>query len=340
MPESRVSQIRQQQDQSRRSGSRADLAFLTETEPHAPPTVSSLSPNQLDSGAGGQVLLPQSDQHQQASHYSDPSRKDYDNGLLGSAAPAAPAWNGAADLEYWLPDSFSSHPYPSFGFQGSNIFVKQSLPPIIDENVDVGLGNSAPFMPNDNLMGVRHAGDVGTLQTEFWPSYINEPSIIPWIDVYFDRLHPTLPVLNRSSLFTRIVQQEHRRNPQFGAMILSLCAFSLTQPIDISERPTSSSRADQAKVLVTEATRMRTSSDFGENPSIEAVLSSFFLFGYLFGSNQHNAARLRLREAMDLASTLGLNNPATYADCSTEEKGLWLRTYLVLSVTERCPPAF
>lgn len=295
-----------------------------------------MSPNPLEAAAGGQVLLAQSEQHQ----YSDPARKDYDNGLLGSGAPAAPAWNGSTDLEYWLPDSFSSQPYPSFGFQGSNIFVKQSLPPIVDENVEVGLGNSASFMPNDNLMGVRHAGDVGTLQTEFWPSYINEPSIIPWIDVYFDRLHPTLPVLNRSSLFTRIVQQEHRRNPQFGAMILSLCAFSLTQPIDISERPTFSSRADQAKVLVTEATRMRTSSDFGENPSIEAVLSSFFLFGYLFGSNQHNAARLRLREAMDLASTLGLNNPATYADCSTEEKGLWLRTYLVLSVTERCPSSF
>ncbi|KAL4735261.1 hypothetical protein BDV11DRAFT_174005 [Aspergillus similis] len=107
--------------------------------------------------------------------------------------------------------------------------------------------------------------------------------------------------------------------------------------IDISERPTSSSRADQAKVLVHEATRMRSSSaDFGESPSIEAVLTSFFLFGYLFGSGQHNAAKLRLREALGLASTLGLDNPASYADCSSPEfKGQWLRTYLVLSVTER-----
>jgi hypothetical protein len=120
-------------------------------------------------------------------------------------------------------------------------------------------------------------------------------------------------------------------------MLLSLCAFSLTQPIDISERPTSSSRSDQAKILVQEATRMRSSSaDFGENPTIDAVLTSFFLFGYLFGSGQHNAARLRLREAVDLASTLGLNNPASYADCSSAEvKGQWLRTYLVLTVTER-----
>lgn len=159
--------------------------------------------------------------------------------------------------------------------------------------------------------------------------------MIPWIDVYFDRLHPTLPVLSRSSLYTRMMLQEHRRNPQFGSMLLSLCAFSLTQPIEINERQTTSSRATQARSMMQEATKMRSSSDFGEHPTIEAVLTSFFLFGCLFGSNQHNAAWLRLREALDLASTLGLNDPGSYRDLSGEEKGQRLRTYLVLSITER-----
>ncbi|KAL2821461.1 hypothetical protein BDW59DRAFT_150121 [Aspergillus cavernicola] len=345
-PSRRVIQIRQQQGASTSpdSGNGAELSGIQETSvPHlpnmgTPGVISGLSPNTPDS----QVPIPQDDQNQ-VNHFPNPPRQDYNNSLLSNNTPGSTTWSGGApELEYWLPDSFSSQPYPSFGFQGSNILIKQSLPPIIDDNVNLELGNTPPFIPREinadiqreNLIRVQH-GDVSGLQPQFWPHYINETSLIPWIDVYFDRLHPTLPVLNRSFLFTRIVQHEHRRNPQFGAMILSLCAFSLTQPIDISERPTSSSRADQAKVLVNEATRMRTSPDFGENPSIEAVLTSFFLFGYLFGSNQHNAARLRLREAMDLASTLGLNNPASYADCSTEEKGQWLRTYLVLSVTER-----
>jgi hypothetical protein len=170
---------------------------------------------------------------------------------------------------------------------------------------------------------------------EFWPAAINESNMIPWIDVYFDRLHPTLPVLSRSSLFTRMMSQEHRKNPQFGAMLLSLCAFSLTQPIEINERATTSSRATQARSMMHEATKMRSCSDFGENPTIEAVLTSFFLFGCLFGSNQHNAAWLRLREALDLASTLGLNDPESYRDLSGDEKGQRLRTYLVLSITER-----
>ena len=168
-----------------------------------------------------------------------------------------------------------------------------------------------------------------------WPSTINEANMVPWIDVYFDRLHPTIPVLNRSSLYTSMLTQEHRRNSQFGAMLLSLCAFSLTQPIEINERPTTSSRALQARAMMHEATKMRSCSDFGENPTIEAVLTSFFLFGCLFGSNQHNAAWLRLREALDLAATLGLNNPESYHNLSGEEKGQRLRTYLVLSITER-----
>lgn len=243
-------------------------------------------------------------------------------------------WTETPNLESWLPDSFSSQ--IPFGFSGSNIFVRTSLPPIIDPKMNQSGGamqsENSPEIPmpevaltSPSYQPVHH----------FWPSYISETNLIPWIDLWFDRLHTTLPVLNRSSLFIKILRQEHRQNSQFGAMILSLCAFSLTQPIDISERSTSSSRAEQARMMMNEATKMRSSSDFGENPSLDAVLTSFFLFGCLFGSNQHNAARLRLREAVDLAATLGLNDPNTYAELSGEEKGQRLRTYLVLSVTER-----
>ncbi|KAL2838179.1 hypothetical protein BJY01DRAFT_258100 [Aspergillus pseudoustus] len=340
-PARRAAQIRHQQQQQpggpasvSQSGlsPSSDLAVISEPLPH----LTNLEvPQAIVGGLGPTATAPLLIEHANR-------QQDYNPSLLGDATTTP--WNDASDLEYWLPDSFGSQAYPSFGFQGSNIFVKQTLPPIIDDSANLTLGNTRSFLPmqrevNEPNTVPPHGDHVRPfqIQDEFWPPYINETSLIPWLDVYFDRLHPTLPVLNRSSLFTRLVLQDHRRNRQFGAMILSLCAFSLTQPIDISERPTSSSRADQAKILVQEAMKMRSfSADFGENPSIEAVLTSFFLFGYLFGSNQHNAARLRLREAIDLASTLGLNNPATYADCtSAEVKGQWLRTYLVLSVTER-----
>jgi hypothetical protein len=245
-------------------------------------------------------------------------------------------WNERNDVEYWLPDNLDSQ-VPVYEFPGSNVYLKPSLPSIIQPVPDA----QAMGLPPQEAQNMPFSPTVGSMHSDnqegdaSWPSTINEANMIPWIDVYFDRLHPTLPVLNRSSLYTAMLTQEHRKNPQFGAMLLSLCAFSLTQPIEINERPTTSSRALQARAMMHEATKMRSCSDFGENPTIEAVLTSFFLFGCLFGSNQHNAAWLRIREALDLAASLGLNDPDSYHELSGEEKGQRLRTYLVLSITER-----
>lgn len=256
---------------------------------------------------------------------------------LDSSSTGAVGWPDQPDVEYWLPDHLGAQ-VPVFEFPGSNIYLKPSLPSIIQPVPDV----SAMNMPPQEQQGLPFSPTVGSMQSqsqdgsdESWPNSINEANMIPWIDVYFDRLHPTVPVLSRSSLFTRMMCQEHRKNSQFGSMVLSLCAFSLTQPIEINERATTSSRATQARLMMHEATKMRSCSDFGEHPTIEAVLTSFFLFGCLFGSNQHNAAWLRLREALDLASSLGLNDPNSYRDLSGDEKGQRLRTYLVLSITER-----
>jgi hypothetical protein len=256
---------------------------------------------------------------------------------LDSSSTGAVGWPDRPDVEYWLPDHLGAQ-VPVFEFPGSNIYLKPSLPSIIQPVPDV----SAMSLPPQEQQGMPFSPTVGSMQSESqdgsdesWPDSINEANMIPWIDVYFDRLHPTVPVLSRSSLFTRMMCQEHRKNSQFGSMVLSLCAFSLTQPIEINERATTSSRATQARLMMHEATKMRSCSDFGEHPTIEAVLTSFFLFGCLFGSNQHNAAWLRLREALDLASSLGLNDPNSYRDLSGAEKGQRLRTYLVLSITER-----
>ncbi|KAJ5449603.1 uncharacterized protein N7458_006052 [Penicillium daleae] len=250
-------------------------------------------------------------------------------------------WNDRPDVEYWLPDHLGAQ-VPVFEFPGSNIYLKPSLPSIIQPVPDVTTISLPPAEPQGMPYSPAVGSAVGSIQSSesqesegFWPNSIDEANMIPWLDVYFDRLHPTVPVLSRSSLYTRMMCQEHRKNTQFGAMLLSLCAFSLTQPIEINERATTSSRATQARLMMHEATKMRSCCDFGENPTIEAVLTSFFLFGCLFGSNQHNAAWLRLREALDLASTLGLNDPESYRDLPGDEKGQRLRTYLVLSITER-----
>ncbi|KAF4293048.1 hypothetical protein CNMCM8686_006742 [Aspergillus fumigatus] len=343
-PNSRVSQIRQQQQtQLLRKSSQSSLSDAypyqrpitsRETGQHGvAPSVQDPTqwpiPQRGEASVSTDVVPPRSNTS------IGPSWPATDTSSVDSQTNSAISWNERSDVEYWLPDNLDAQ-VPVFEFPGSNIYLKASLPSIIQPEQEAA-GLQPHHVDTSNLalstMGIMPAGPVPTRTT--WPASIVEANMIPWIEVYFDRLHPTLPVLNRSSLFIRMLAQEHRRNPQFGAMLLSLCAFSLTQPIEIDERPTSSSRASQARSMMNEATKMRSCSDFGEHPTIEAVLTSFFLFGCLFGSNQHNAAWLRLREALDLAATLGLNNPDSYRDIPNDERGQRLRTYLVLSITER-----
>ncbi|KAI5358724.1 hypothetical protein Slin15195_G111710 [Septoria linicola] len=170
---------------------------------------------------------------------------------------------------------------------------------------------------------------------DVWPAKVNETTLLPWIDVYFKRLHPTIPILNRTSIYSDMLLRKHRVDPQYGAMLLGLCAFAMTQPVQIHERASMPSRSVQARMLMEECVKMRVAADFGESPTMEMTLTSFFLFACLFGNSQHKAARHRLREAVDLAYSLGLHLPESYSGLNADAKEQWLRTYLVLSVTER-----
>lgn len=192
------------------------------------------------------------------------------------------AWNDDVGGKIWplnttasLSNEYASHP-TIFSSHGTEELARTD--PILSS-----------FLDNSSGIAVPGIADI-------WPATIQEGCLLPWIDIYFSRLHPTVPVLDRSSLYKSILTHEHRRNPNFGALLLALCAFALTQPVQIDERSSYSTRTLQAKSYLNEAVKMRSCSDFGENPTLEAILTSFFLFACLFGSNQHNAAWHRLRQ--------------------------------------------
>jgi hypothetical protein len=171
--------------------------------------------------------------------------------------------------------------------------------------------------------------------TEIWPNTISQEALLPWIDVYFKRLHPTVPVLSRTMIYQEMLLRTHHHDPHFGAMLLALCAFAMTQPVQIHEIASTPSRSVQARMLLEESIKMRMTVDFGENPSVYMILTSFSIFACLFGNDQHKAAHHRLREAVDLANSLSMHMPQAYDSLDVETREQWLRTYLVLSVTER-----
>ncbi|KAH8599672.1 hypothetical protein B0O99DRAFT_682090 [Bisporella sp. PMI_857] len=193
---------------------------------------------------------------------------------------------------------------------------------------------SCPRMA-DNLLVPTPNNSLILVLEEFWPAYFTEEMILPWIDIFFDRLYPTLPLLDRTCLYRDMICKRHRKDRQYGAMILSLCAFALIQPVHMQERESISLSNNYARMLLDEAFRLHSRPDLGESPVLETVLTSFFMFGCLFGQQKHNAAWLKLREAIDVATILCIQLPEAYTFLSDLERTQRLRIFFVLSVTER-----
>lgn len=165
-------------------------------------------------------------------------------------------------------------------------------------------------------------------------SAFSEADVMPWISIFFDRLYPTLPIVNRFSLYRDIVAGRQSQDQDFAAMVLSLSALALVQPVLREEYESMPSRITLATKMLQASMRSRTHT-FGENLTVVAVVASFFMFAALFGMGHQNAAWLRLREAVECGKMIGLHRPETYRYLNRDEKGQRFRLFLILSVTER-----
>lgn len=125
-------------------------------------------------------------------------------------------------------------------------------------------------------------------------------------------------------------------------MITALCSFMLIQPGVASligratDEPTDSViNPKLGLILLNETVRVRKSYDYVENPSVNTVITSFFLFGCCFGLNKHNTAWLHLREATAFAQILGMQDENTYLFGNAVETSRRRRLFWLLFVTER-----
>ncbi|EMC92493.1 hypothetical protein BAUCODRAFT_27768 [Baudoinia panamericana UAMH 10762] len=168
-----------------------------------------------------------------------------------------------------------------------------------------------------------------------WPPNLKDDEILQYIDIFFDRLYSTLPVVDRHDFQRKVMLQRYLHDSSFAALVLSMCAFALLQPVYHQEYESMDRRQSVAKDMLQAANTMRSSFDFGENMTLETVLTSFFMFAALFGLNLQKAALLRLREAAEVGKLLGLHRPDNYAPLGFDEKSRRLRLFYILAVTER-----
>ncbi|EPQ30683.1 uncharacterized protein PFL1_01584 [Pseudozyma flocculosa PF-1] len=187
----------------------------------------------------------------------------------------------------------------------------------------------------DSTPGSVSYSDISAIDPQSDSHPLADSVLIPTIALFFERLQSIMPVFTRAWIFSKLDQNEHHVDPQFGSMLIAMSAFALIQPVEASDPVAIHARKRRVRKLLQEAVRMRTSAFFGENPSLEATMTSFFIFGTLFGLGEENAAWFRLREAVTLGHLLRLHEPAAYESLDKAEQERRLRAYWLLAITER-----
>jgi len=159
------------------------------------------------------------------------------------------------------------------------------------------------------------------------------------IEFFFANMYPTLPILHRGTIEYQSLNAE--TNVDNYCLLTSLCAFMMIQPgmgipgdaSGLDSHP--GANLISGNLLLDETLRVRKSYDHLETPTINSLVTSFFLFGCYFGLDMHNKAWFHLREATTLAHILGMQREETYLEFDVVNAARRRRLYWLLFVTER-----
>ncbi|KAI9055314.1 hypothetical protein LZ554_000274 [Drepanopeziza brunnea f. sp. 'monogermtubi'] len=171
------------------------------------------------------------------------------------------------------------------------------------------------------------------------PGLLTHDMIKRCMDFFFANMYPTIPILHRGRLEQQAVYAD--QNVDTYCLLTSFCAFMLIQPgMGIPGDPLGldglpGANLVSGNLLVEETLRVRKSYDHLENPTLNSLVTSFFLFGCYFGLDLHNKAWFHVREATTLAHILGMQKEETYQQFDPVESSRRRRLYWLLFVTER-----
>lgn len=229
-----------------------------------------------------------------------------------------------------MPDNVKAT-FPSFeSFMGLPV---QSIMPSstrISQIDDWGSMHIARANSTDNT-----TDEESSLQNEETPP-LSDSSLIPLLALYFERMHPIIPIFKRSWLFSRLDKSQHLTDIQFGALLIAMSAAALLQPVLIGNRYCiKKSNTKRAMQLLEESHRMHSSTKLGNNASIDAIMTSFYMFVILSSTGNDDAAWLRLSESVILAHIMKLHDSSAYENVDEDEREMRLRVYWLLTITER-----
>ncbi|KAL9612850.1 MAG: hypothetical protein Q9167_002582 [Letrouitia subvulpina] len=160
------------------------------------------------------------------------------------------------------------------------------------------------------------------------------------MDFFFAQMYPTMPIMHKEQIWKLVADMD--TSVEAYCLLSSFAAFMLIQPgIEMKAGQTLKNLASAnpnvflGTAFLDDALRRRKRYDYIEKPSVNAVITSFFLFGCCFGLNKHNTAWYHLREATTLAQIIGMQDESTYATGDPVDVTSRRRLFWLLFVTER-----
>ncbi|OAA56149.1 fungal specific transcription factor domain-containing protein [Niveomyces insectorum RCEF 264] len=188
----------------------------------------------------------------------------------------------------------------------------------------------------------RHAPEPGgTFSTEqYRPTTRSYIYLIPrCVELYYEHIYPIMPLPYMPALRAMVSRSPAMSHLSFSerSYLFALCAltcFHMSGQNITADAPTPSWEC-AGRFFLDECIAARQSYDFFGDPSLRAVMSSFWLSTSFFEINQSRKSWLYLREALTLAQELLLHDDSSYADLEPAERLCSQRVFWQLFVTER-----
>jgi hypothetical protein len=181
-------------------------------------------------------------------------------------------------------------------------------------------------------------------------------TFLPYVYIFFDRLFPVFPVVDKESLLVLLESEQQQEQPlpaNIYSFLAAVSAAVITQ-LNLTESVNSkihtlttdhgemeilpnfnSLTAFSAQAFVAQCLQARQRSGFIEEPDEWTILTSFFLFAYHGNLNHSRSAWYYLQEAIGFIQALGLDKTQTYTKLDTETGQRQRRIFWLLFVTER-----
>lgn len=181
---------------------------------------------------------------------------------------------------------------------------------------------------------------------------------VPYVTLFFDRLYPVFPVLERDGLpsDSSVEDESHRLWDRYALHAALAAAVTIQLNIvgsqhDIPSTSSASSHSSSSPsspsshqggndfytsdFWTSHALRARQQWDFMSDPNEATIMTSFFLFEYYGNKNNSQKAWYYLREAIGFALAMGLDDPETYIDLESRVAQRRCRLFWLLFITER-----